>query len=426
MPKIHTPGVRNGAEASRIRRPLGRPRAGAPFTDEEVRFYRDQNDLRGWKVKDAWVLVAGRCSISLDYFRHLLQLRSDGRPRVEKRVRKAFEETYGPVTERPPHGLNVKDKTVLPENYWPKVKLILASREFTPKIKIVAKSRGGMVVNLRDLRRGWRPPPGFYGYEVFRDDFWFRSNRSLSEPMEDREKWHVAWLKAVTAHGECSTLEIGLQLLTYRDVVATSTPKALDTVVSLDDGTKRTVREWLAATWAPGEQTPYPGGANALTVNVLVTTSDGHAVISRQGMGTTVSPGVWVASSSGQMDHDDTEGGVLAPRVTANRETREEIGVPVKSIDWLGALVRLDMGWFALLGESRTTLSRREIEKKSFKRRTYPREIKQIGFVKLTPERVADVLQSRNCGNVLSFHLWLVLWRRGFPVRLEESAASWG
>jgi hypothetical protein len=397
------------------RRKRGRPPADKPFTASEIAFYRTEMRRRGWDYPEA----AERLRMSESNLRHLLP-GSDGQPsKVTATVRERFTQVLGAGPDG--SGLRSQIETRLPIDCWPTVCLRIAGKEFFPKIKVVGTSRRGLSVRLRDTGLSWEPPGGFSHYPDFRDSVW-----SANQSAYDADRWHVAWWDVRKDAEDCQTIEVGLKATRYKDVVATSTPQTLARSVQLDDGSERTVREWLAADrkWAPSDREPYPRGANSLTTNTLVVTNAEQAVVSRQGRGNLVSQGVWVASSSGQVERDDFEHGVVSATRAALRETaeeiglREELGLQASRFRWLGAMVRLDMGWHAVLGEVSADINAARAQEIFDAHRSEDKPM-SIDFVDLNPASVASFLHSRNCGVVLSFHLWLALWSRGHDVTLE-------
>lgn len=318
---------------------------------------------------------------------------------------------------RTPLRLPAPEKVELPQERLPWLSLQIGDFRDSLPIKILARSREFLKITAKRLPGNWKPPPGFdNGYEGFRRKMWDQTARSSSRPLFNGLKFHVA---SVRCEGE-NAFEFHLQNVDYMDDNATSRPKSLNEIVQCDDGSTRTVANWLSATWILSNLRPYPSGANVLTTNVLLVTKDDEAVISQQGRGNNTSEWIWASSSSGTMDaRDDVEDGIPALWATAQRETKEEIGVHLarEEINWLAAIVRFDMGWFAALAEAKSAKNRADIQA-LFNKPREDEEVRNIAFVPLNPAAVADFLQGHKRGKVLPLHLALALWRRGYEVKI--------
>ncbi len=270
---------------------------------------------------------------------------------------------------------------------------------------LLAKSKSSLELTLVEGRK-WQPPKGFLDYESFRDQRW-EEQRSKDPKVFNGATWVLSKYTTFTV----KRLSIELERCEYKDYHATTlsltkpTGRAGETVFGL---LRRNYLETGKIPSAP------------LAVNVAVITKDLKMVISHQSPTHTVDPGDWIASVSGTMNADldvDPADYVLpSPRITARKQTLEEIGVLVqpRELSWVTFAMGLRLGHPALLAEANVPFSAEEVHE-AWAERQDKREADDIDFVPLTAKAVRETLARKDRPHRTYFKLAfaLALWRRG-------------
>ena len=308
-------------------------------------------------------------------------------------------------------------RPILPIDYWPHLRWKCLDetdwRELAFKPLLVSRKKS-IGWKFRQIHGHWAPLQFKREFETLRDEFWIKEHERKPS-IRDEAKWHV---ESVNLANEEAILSV--QLATYKDVLLCNNPLGFSTEVEWT-GRKLELREALASVWDKANiSTPfYPSASPAIVDLMVVTNDDPPKVIISQGNLSTRTPGLNMASVSGQIhgESDNNNRGLPDPVRAVIRHAHEKIGLPIQSseIVWPGLFLHLKSGTVAFFGEVRSPLSYRQIAT-AFKKANQlgvDLQASQIGFVKLTVNHVTRWLNQNHCVPYCELGLALCLWRRG-------------
>ena len=315
--------------------------------------------------------------------------------------------------------------SIHPADFWPHMEW------FTPATgtrrvaaKLYGLTKGGLEVTFDSRPGHWNPPAGFSGYSQLKNHLWeeFTHNftRMHKEPPNPEALWHVAAVRKEAP----AKLFLLLRPMDYRDVLVTSSLQGLGTNITLDNGAKATVEEWLTRAWKPGDPgQPVIPCARQLVVNLMVLTREGEAVLAQQGPDNPASSGAFTTSVSTLVLPLMDSGNRRLPSLdkAAARGLHRELGLTGRegAVQWLCLAAGLKLGSFTFFGVVQTQLGRSEIEaafqrtRSEYVSRRLAHEVVGLDFLPLNSEAVAARLAILNYRPYMELGLALALWSRG-------------